>query len=114
MSNVVDFDTLRHAYFDLHRRIGITEARKLLKAHGGGTTVDTVPEEMRDALFGALSAAGFNADLKERTQRSASAMDDHDDDDKPEVDPRTEQLNQLAKQTYAKRKADAAKRKPKS
>lgn len=42
MSKVVDFEMLKDADYAFQRRHGAKEARELLRAHGGATTIDSV------------------------------------------------------------------------
>jgi hypothetical protein len=75
-----------------------------LRAHGGATTIDSVPEKSGDALFGALAKAG--CDMTEPVTRTVAAEANDDEESSP-VNI-TAQLNDLATKTHAKRKADAA------
>jgi hypothetical protein len=87
------------------RRQGAKDARELLRAHGGATTIDdSVPEQNWYALFGALAKAG--CDMTERVTRTAAAEVNDDEESRP--DNITAQLNDLATKTHTKRKADAA------
>ena len=87
------------------RRHGAKEARELLRAHGGATTIDdSIPEQNWDALFGALAKAG--CDMTVRITRTVAAEANDDEESRP--DNITAQLNDLATKAHTKRKTDAA------
>ncbi len=88
MSNVVDFEKLKDAQYAFSAKRRCKEAREPLRAHGGATTIDSIPEQNWDALFGALAKAGCA--MTERVTRTAAA--EVNDDEESRLDNITAQL----------------------